>query len=191
MTNLMGQALRPFSLWGFHRGDFQTYTAEDLLGHWTVLYFYPADFSFVCPTELQDLAEHYDGFRQEGCHVFSVSMDTHHTHKAWAEASAQIRALPFAMLADPAAELAGQFGAVDPARGQTYRATVLLRPDGRVKYYELSDMDLGRNAGELLRKVRAARHLDETEGGLCPANWQSPEQTLMPELDFRLFPEED
>lgn len=101
-----------------------------------------------------------------------------------------IRQLPFAMLADPAGELAGQFGVVSPEKGQTFRATVLLRPDGRVKYYEVSDMDLGRNAAELLRKVRAARHLDE-HGGMCPANWQNPEQTLMPELDMDLFPEED
>jgi peroxiredoxin (alkyl hydroperoxide reductase subunit C) len=190
MNNLMGRSLRPFSLWGFRDGEFQIYTDADLVGHWTVLFFYPADFSYVCPTELQDLAEHDDGFRQEGCHVFSVSMDTHYVHKAWAEASEMIRQLPFVMLADPAGELAGQFGVVSPEKGQTFRATVLLRPDGRVKYYEVSDMDLGRNAAELLRKVRAARHLDE-HGGMCPANWQNPEQTLMPELDMDLFPEED
>ena len=110
MAHMIGQKLEPFSAMGYHEGEFKPYTDKDLLGHWSVLFFYPADFTFVCPTELKDLAEQYEGFKAEGCEIYSVSEDTHFVHKAWADASDTLKAIKYPMLGDPAGVLARQFG---------------------------------------------------------------------------------
>ena len=110
MAHMIGQKLEPFSVMGYHEGEFKPYTDKDLLGHWSVVFFYPADFTFVCPTELKDLAERYEGFKAEGCEIYSVSEDTHFVHKAWADASDTIKAINYPMLGDPAGVLARQFG---------------------------------------------------------------------------------
>ena len=102
MAHMINKELEPFSVMGYRCGDSRPYTQEDLLGHWSVLFFYPADFTFVCPTELKDLSEQYEGFQAEDCEIYSVSEDTHFVHKAWADASDTIKAIPFPMLADPA-----------------------------------------------------------------------------------------
>ena len=122
MSHLIRKPLSDFSVYGYHRGSSRLYTQEDLLGHWSVLFFYPADFSFVCPTELKDLGEHFEGFQAENCEIFSVSMDTHFVHKAWADASETIRALPFVMLADPAGKLSREYGVLLEEEGQALPA---------------------------------------------------------------------
>ena len=184
MSALIGKPLDAFSVYGYCRGDSRLYTQEDLLGHWSVLFFYPADFTFVCPTELKDLGEHYDAFLDEDCEIYSVSEDTHFVHKAWADASETIRALPYVMLADPAGKLARQFGVLLEEEGQALRATFLLSPDGEVVLYEIHSLGIGRNASELLRKVQAARFVAEHGDQVCPANWHPGEDTLTPSLDL-------
>ena len=134
MTHLIRKPLEPFSVYGYRQGDSRLYTHEDLLGHWSVLFFYPADFTFVCPTELKDLSEQYDRFAAEDCEIFSVSMDSHYVHKAWADASETIRAIQYPMLADPAGVLARQFGVLLEEEGQTLRATFVLDPEDRLYY---------------------------------------------------------
>ena len=184
MSHLIRKPLEPFSVHGYCRGDSRIYTQDDLLGHWTVLFFYPADFSFVCPTELKELGELHDQFLAEDCQVFSVSEDTHFVHKAWADASETIRNLPYVMLADPAGKLARQYGVLLEEEGQALRATFLLNPAGEVVLYEIHDLGIGRSAGELLRKVQAARFVAEHGDQVCPAKWTPGEETLTPSLDL-------
>ena len=184
MSYLIRKPLESFSVYGYCKGDSRLYTQEDLLGHWTVLFFYPADFTFVCPTELKDLADHHEEFLQEDCRIFSVSEDTHFVHKAWADASETIRAIPYVMLADPAGVLARQYGVLLEEEGQALRATFVLNPAGEVVLYEIHDLGIGRNGAELLRKVRAARFVAEHGDQVCPANWQPGEETLTPSLDL-------
>lgn len=184
MFHLIHKPLEEFSVYGYHRGDSRLYTREDLLGHWAVLFFYPADFTFVCPTELKDLGEHNAEFLAEDCYIYSVSEDTHFVHKAWADASETIRNLPYVMLADPAGKLARQFGVLLEEEGQTLRATFLLNPAGQVVLYEIHDLGIGRSASELLRKVQAARFVAEHGDQVCPANWHPGDDTLTPSLDL-------
>jgi peroxiredoxin (alkyl hydroperoxide reductase subunit C) len=184
MSHLIRKPLEDFAVHGYCRGESRLYTQEDLLGHWSVLFFYPADFTFVCPTELKDLGAHFEGFEEEDCEVFSVSTDSHFVHKAWADASETIRELPFVMLADPAWVLSRQFGVLLEEEGQALRATFLLNPQGEVVLYEIHDLGIGRSAEELLRKVRAARFVHEHGDQVCPAAWQPGEETLTPSLDL-------
>jgi peroxiredoxin (alkyl hydroperoxide reductase subunit C) len=184
MSHLIRKPLEPFSVYGYCRGESRLYTQEDLLGHWSILFFYPADFTFVCPTELKDLGEHFQGFEAENCEIFSVSTDSHFVHKAWADASETIRELPFVMLADPAWVLSRQFGVLLEEEGQALRATFLLNPAGEVVLYEIHDLGIGRSAAELLRKVQAARFVAEHGDQVCPAAWQPGEETLTPSLDL-------
>ena len=184
MSHLIRKRLPEFSVYGYQRGESRLYTREDLLGHWSILFFYPADFSFVCPTELKDLGAHFEGFEAENCEIFSVSMDTHFVHKAWADASDTIRALPFVMLADPAGKLCREYGVLLEEEGQALRATFLLDPGGEVVLYEIHDLGIGRSAEELLRKVRAARFVAEHGDQVCPAAWQPGAETLTPSLDL-------
>ena len=184
MTNLIRKPLEPFSVYGYCQGDSRLYTQDDLLGHWAVLFFYPADFTFVCPTELKDLADLHGDFLEEDCRIFSVSEDTHYVHKAWADASETIRSIPYVMLADPAGVLARQYGVLIEEEGQALRATFVLDPAGEVALYEVHDLGIGRSGAELLRKVRAARFVAEHGDQVCPANWQPGGETLTPSLDL-------
>lgn len=184
MSHLIRKPLEEFSVYGYCGDGSRLYTQDDLLGHWSVLFFYPADFTFVCPTELKDLGCLYEAFLQEDCQIFSVSEDTHFVHKAWADASETIRELPFVMLADPAGKLARQFGVLVEDEGQALRATFVLNPAGEVILYEINDMGIGRSAAELLRKVQAARFVAEHGDQVCPANWRPGEETLTPSLDL-------
>ena len=184
MAHMINKELEPFSVMGYRCGDSRPYTQEDLLGHWSVLFFYPADFTFVCPTELKDLSEQYEGFQAEDCEIYSVSEDTHFVHKAWADASDTIKAIPFPLLADPAGVLARQFGVLLEEEGQALRATFLLNPQGRIVLYEIHDLGIGRSAQELLRKLQAARFVAEHGDQVCPAHWHPGEETLTPSLDL-------
>lgn len=184
MTNLIRKPLEPFCVYGYCQGSSRQYTQDDLLGRWSVLFFYPADFTFVCPTELKELGQLHPEFEQEGCQIFSVSEDTHFVHKAWADASDTIRELPFVMLADPAGALARQFGVLIEEEGQALRATFLLNPAGEVVLYEIHDLGIGRSGKELLRKVQAAKFVAEHGDQVCPASWQPGAETLTPSLDL-------
>lgn len=184
MCALINKGLEAFEVKGYQQGKFIDITQESLLGHWSVLFFYPADFTFVCPTELEDLADYYEEFQKIGCEIYSISEDTHFVHKAWADASEKIKKVKYPMLGDAAGVLAKQFGVLEESLGQTLRATFVLDPEGRIRVYEIHDMGIGRNAKELLRKVQAAQFVREHGGEVCPAKWEPGAKTLTPSLDL-------
>lgn len=168
----------------FHNDDFRTVTHTDLLGKWSILFFYPADFTFVCPTELGDLADKYDALKKMGVEVYSVSTDTHFTHKAWHDTSETIKKIKFPMLADPTGALARHFGVYIEEEGLAYRGTFLINPEGLIKLAEVNDNGIGRNAEELVRKVAAAQFVATHPGEVCPAKWTPGAKTLKPGLDL-------
>lgn len=184
MTNLINREIDEFRVQAYHKGAFREVTKEDVLGHWSVFFFYPADFTFVCPTELGDLMDYYGQFQEAGCEIYSVSEDTHFVHKAWADASETIARIRYPMLGDPAGVLARQFGVLDEEEGQAFRGTFIVNPEGRIKAYEIHDMGIGRNAEELLRKLQAAQFVAEHGDQVCPARWKPGEETLTPSLDL-------
>ena len=184
MDNHMHFVPEHFSVSYYQNGSQGIITDENLRGHWSVLFFYPADFTFVCPTELEDMSDNYKLFQDENCEVYSVSEDTHFVHKAWADASEKIGKIRFPMLGDPAGVLARQFGVLDENAGQAYRGTFILNPRAEVVVYEVNDMNIGRNAEELLRLLRAAKFVEEHGDQVCPAKWQPGADTLMPSLDL-------
>ena len=173
-----------FKVHAFHNGEFKTITQADLRGRWSILFFYPADFTFVCPTELGDMADQYPKLKEMGVEVFSVSPDTHFTHKAWQDASETIKKVRYPMLADPTGALAEAFDVYIPEEGLAYRGTFVLDPEGKLKMSEVHDNGIGRNAEELVRKVQAAQYVYTHEGEVCPAKWQPGEKTLKPGLDL-------
>ncbi len=159
---------------------------EDYKGKWLVLFFYPADFSFICPTELEELAGHHDNFKNIGAEILAVSTDTKWTHKAWHDGSKAVKKIKFPMLADPNHELSRAFGTLieegDDA-GLSLRATFIINPEGIIKALEIHDNGIGRSAKELYRKLQAAKFVHEHDGvQVCPASWEPGDDTLEPEL---------
>ena len=151
---------------------------------WSVFFFYPADFTFVCPTELVDLGEKYEELKNMGVEVFSVSTDTHFSHKAWHDSSDSIKKISYPMLADPTGFLSKAFGVYIEEEGLAYRGTFLVDPDGLIKLAEIHDNGIGRNADELIRKIQAAQFIRNHPGEVCPAKWKPGSQTLKPGLDL-------
>ncbi len=184
MGTLINSQLPQFKAQAFHNGDFRTVTSDDLKGKWSVFFFYPADFTFVCPTELGDMADHYATFKEMGVEVFSVSTDTHFTHKAWHDTSDTIKKIQYPMLADPTGHLARSFGVYIEEEGLAYRGTFLINPEGQIKLAEINDNGIGRNADELLRKVKAAQYIAKNPNEVCPAKWKEGAATLKPGLDL-------
>lgn len=181
---LINSELQPFEATAYHAGAFVPVTDADLRGAWSVVFFYPADFTFVCPTELGDLADHYADFRQMDVEVYSVSTDTHFTHKAWHDTSDTIAKIEYPMIGDPTGQVTRNFGVMREGEGLADRATFVIDPDGVIQVVEMTAEGIGRNAAELLRKVRAAQHVREHPGEVCPARWDEGDQTLAPSLDL-------
>lgn len=173
-----------FSLPAFVDGEFKTVTDKDVKGKWGVFFFYPADFTFVCPTELVDMAENYDKFKELGAEVYSVSTDTQFTHKAWYDTSDSIKKVKFPMLADKTGFLSEAFGVLYADDFLAYRGTVVVNPEGEVKIFEINDNGIGRNAEELLRKLEAAQFVAEHGDQVCPAKWKPGSKTLKPGIDL-------
>lgn len=184
--SLINSVVQPFQAKAFQAGqrDFLDVTDETLKGRWSVLVFYPADFTFVCPTELEDLADRYQDFQDLGVEVYGVSTDTHFAHKAWHATSEAIGKVTYPLIADPTHALARQFGVLIEDEGVALRGTFVIDPEGRIKLYEIHDNGIGRDAGELLRKVKAAQYVAEHPGEVCPAKWKEGEKTLKPSLDL-------
>ncbi|MBU3651316.1 MAG: peroxiredoxin, partial [Limnohabitans sp.] len=155
-----------------------------LKGKWSVVFFYPADFTFVCPTELGDLADHYDTFKAMGVEIYAVSTDTHFTHKAWHDTSETIGKIKYPMLADPTGTLSRNFEVMVESEGLALRGTFVINPEGVIKALEIHDDGIGRDAQELLRKVQAAQYIAANPGQVCPAKWTPGAQTLAPSLDL-------
>lgn len=168
----------------YQNGAFGEVTKADVLGKWSVFFFYPADFTFVCPTELEDLANKYEDFKKLNCEIYSVSCDTHFVHKAWADASKTIQKITFPMLADPTGALARAFDVYIEEDGMAERGSFIVNPEGKIVAYEVTAGNVGRNADELFRRVQASQFVAEHGDEVCPAKWQPGAKTLKPSLDL-------
>ena len=184
MEAIINSNLPEFGVQAYQNGSFKTVSSCDVKGKWAIFFFYPADFTFVCPTELVDMAEKYDQFQAAGVEVYSVSTDSHFVHKAWHDASESIRKISYPMLADPTGALSRAFGVLIEEAGMAYRGTFVVNPEGKIKIAEIHDNGIGRNAEELLRKVEAAQFVASHDGEVCPAKWKKGDETLKPSIDL-------
>ena len=182
--SLINSEITPFKATAFKRGKFIEVTDADLRGKWSVVFFYPADFTFVCPTELEDLANNYATFLELGVEIYSVSTDTHFCHKAWHDTSPAISKIKYTMVGDPTGTISRNFGVLIEEAGLADRGTFVIDPAGKIQIVEISAGGVGRDALELLRKVRAVQYVAAHPGEVCPAKWQEGDKTLAPSLDL-------
>ena len=182
--SLINTNIKPFQAQAYREGKFVTVSDEDVKGKWAVFFFYPADFTFVCPTELEDLADNYATFQQLGVEIYSVSTDTHFSHKAWHDTSPAIGKINFTMIGDPNGTVTNNFGVMREGQGLADRGTFLVDPDGVIQFTEVTAEGIGRNAEELIRKIKAAQYVRAHPGEVCPAKWEEGEETLAPSLDL-------
>ena len=182
--SLINTEVKPFTATAFHDGQFVDVSEQDLKGKWSVVFFYPADFTFVCPTELGDLADNYAEFVRLGVEIYSVSTDTHFTHKAWHGSSETISKLRFPMVADPTGQISRNFDVMIEENGLADRGTFVIDPQGVIQLIEVNAGGVGRNAAELLRKIKAAQYVAAHPNEVCPAKWEEGEETLAPSLDL-------
>lgn len=184
MESIINTHIPEFKVQAYHNGEFKTVTDKDVLGKWAIFFFYPADFTFVCPTELEDMADKYEEFKRLGVEVYSVSTDSHFVHKAWHDASDSIKKIRYPMLADPTGLLTRAFGVMIEEDGMAYRGTFVSNPEGIIKLVEIQDNSIGRNAEELLRRVEAAQFVASHDGEVCPARWKQGQATLKPSIEL-------
>ena len=185
--SLINTEIKPFKAQAYKDGQFIEVTDASLKGKWSVVVFYPADFTFVCPTELEDLADHNAEFQKLGVDIYAVSTDTHFAHKAWQDISPAIKKVKYPLLGDPSAALSKNFEVYISEGGDAglaLRGTFVVNPQGEIKLCEIHDNGIGRDAKELLRKVKAAQYVASHPGEVCPAKWQEGEKTLKPGLDL-------
>ncbi len=179
----IGHVIPDLELEAYHNDEVKTVRLSDYRGRWLVLFFYPADFTFVCPTELEEMADLYPEFQKLDAEVLSVSTDTVYVHKAWHDTSKAIRKIRFPMIADPTGNLCREFGTYIPEAGLSLRGTFLVDPQGVLKTIEIHDNSIGRSAKELLRKLQAAQFVAK-HGEVCPASWEPGKKGLKPGLDL-------
>ncbi|BBW95466.1 alkyl hydroperoxide reductase subunit C [Geobacillus sp. FSL W8-0032] len=182
--SLVGKKVQPFRAQAYHNGEFIEVTEQDFMGKWSIVCFYPADFTFVCPTELEDLQDHYATFKELGVEVYSVSTDTHFTHKAWHDTSPAISKIEYIMIGDPSHQLSRMFDVLDEEQGLAQRGTFLIDPDGVIQAVEINADGIGRKASTLIDKIKAAQYVRNHPGEVCPAKWQEGGETLKPSLDL-------
>lgn len=181
----IGDILPELTLPSYHNDTDIVLSTKDYAGKWKVFFFYPADFTFVCPTELEELAGLYDSFKKENAEVFSVSTDTVFVHKAWHDHSPAIAKIQFPMVADPTGAISRLFGVYITKEGLALRGSFIVNPDGKLVAAEVNDNSIGRNSKELLRKLRAAKYIyDHGETNVCPASWEPGDDTLTPGMDL-------
>jgi peroxiredoxin len=182
--SLINTQIKPFTAQAYKGGKFVEVSDADLKGKWSVVFFYPADFTFVCPTELEDLADNYATFQRLGVEIYSVSTDTHFSHKAGHDSSPAIGKIQYAMVGDPSGLITNNFGVMREGVGLADRGTFLIDPEGVIQFVEVTAEGIGRNAIELLRKIKAAQYVASHPGEVCPAKWEEGEKTLAPSLDL-------
>jgi len=182
--SLINTEVKPFRATAFQNGKFVEVSQEDLKGKWSVVFFYPADFTFVCPTELGDLADNYAAFKALGVEIYSVSTDTHFTHKAWHDTSDTIGKIEYVMVGDPTGAISRNFEVLIEEAGLADRGTFVVDPEGKIQIIEINAGGVGRNALELLRKVKAVQYVAAHPGEVCPAKWEEGDETLAPSLDL-------
>ncbi|WP_169567873.1 alkyl hydroperoxide reductase subunit C [Sneathiella limimaris] len=181
---IINKSIPEFTTDAFHDGELKTVTSDDVKGKWSIFVFYPADFTFVCPTELEDMAKHYDELKALGVEVYSVSTDTHFAHAAWHASSDAIGKIKFPMLGDPTGKISRGFDVMIEEDGLALRGTFLADPDGIIKVAEIHDLGIGRSAKDMVRKVKAAQYVAANDGEVCPAAWEEGQETLTPSLDL-------
>lgn len=182
--SLINTEVKPFKATAFKNGKFIEVTDADLKGKWSVVFFYPADFTFVCPTELEDLADNYGAFQQLGVEIYAVSTDTHFCHKAWHDTSPAIGKIEYTMIGDPTGAITRNFDVMIEEVGLADRGTFVVDPAGKIQIVEINAGGVGRSAAELLRKVKAAQYVAAHPGEVCPAKWEEGQKTLAPSLDL-------
>lgn len=181
---LINTQIKPFKAQAFKFPEFVEVNSDDLKGKWSVFFFYPADFTFVCPTELRDLANHYEEFQKMGVEIYSVSTDTHFTHMAWHQSSEAIGQIKYTMIGDPTGEITRNFEVMREDQGLADRGTFVVDPDGIIQAMEITAEGIGRDAKDLLRKVKAAQFVSENPGLVCPAGWNDGDETLAPSAEL-------
>ncbi|HSI58247.1 MAG TPA: alkyl hydroperoxide reductase subunit C [Ideonella sp.] len=182
--SLINTQVKPFKATAFHHGKFVEVSEETLKGKWNVFVFYPADFTFVCPTELEDLANTYAQFKELGVEIYGISTDTHFAHKAWHDTSEAIKKVQYPLIGDPTGAITRNFDVMIEEEGLALRGTFVISPEGQIKLCEIHDNGIGRDASELLRKVKAAQYVASHPGEVCPAKWNDGAKTLKPSLDL-------
>jgi len=182
--SLINTQVKPFKASAYHNGKFVDLTEASLQGKWSVFVFYPADFTFVCPTELEDLANNYAEFQKMGVEIYGISTDTHFAHKAWHDTSDSIKKVQYPLIGDPTTVLSRNFEVLIEEEGLALRGTFVINPEGQIKVLEVHDNGIGRDASELLRKVKAAQYVAAHPGEVCPAKWTEGAATLKPSLDL-------
>ncbi|MFH1133107.1 MAG: alkyl hydroperoxide reductase subunit C [Nanoarchaeota archaeon] len=180
----IGSKIPDFELDAYHDLEFKKVHLSDFKGKWLVMLFYPADFTFVCPTELEEAAEAYPKIKSLGAELVSVSTDTHFVHKAWHDASPAIKKIEYPMLADPTGNLCRAFGTYIEQEGLSLRATFIIDPDGALKAVDMHDNSIGRSIHEIIRKLQASIFVREHHGEVCPASWSPGKKTLRPGIDL-------
>lgn len=181
---LINTQIKPFNATAFKNGEFIEVSDQDLQGKWSVFFFYPADFTFVCPTELGDIADSYEEFQKRGVEIYSVSTDTHFSHKAWHDSSDTIGKIQYTMIGDPTGTITRNFEVMREGQGLADRGTFIVDPDGIIQAMEITAEGIGRDADDLLRKIKAAQYVAAHPGEVCPAAWKEGEETLAPSLDL-------
>ena len=182
--SLIGKEVLPFSAKAYKNGEFIDVTEQSLKGQWSIFCFYPADFTFVCPTELEDLQNEYATLKELGVEVYSVSTDTHFTHKGWHDSSPTIGKITYAMIGDPSQKISRNFEVLNEEEGLADRGTFIIDPDGVIQTVEISAGGIGRDASILVNKIKAAQYVRNNPGEVCPAKWQEGSETLKPSLDL-------
>ena len=182
--SLINSKIKSFKATAYHNGKFVPVSDTDLKGKWSVFVFYPADFTFVCPTELGDLADIYGEFKKLGVEVYGVSTDTHFTHKAWHDTSDTIKKVQYPLVGDPTHTLTNAFGVHIPEEGLALRGTFVINPDGVIKTAEVHSNEIARDVKETLRKLKAAQYTAAHPGQVCPAKWNEGAKTIAPSLDL-------
>ncbi|ASS69011.1 MULTISPECIES: alkyl hydroperoxide reductase subunit C [unclassified Paenibacillus] len=182
--SLIGTVVKPFNASAFQKGKFIEVSDADFKGKWSVVCFYPADFTFVCPTELGDLQDQYETLKSLGVEVYSVSTDTHFTHKAWHDTTDTIGKIEYIMIGDPSHTISRNFDVLIEADGLADRGTFIIDPDGVIQTVEINAGGIGRDASTLINKIKAAQYVRSNPGEVCPAKWQEGGATLKPSLDL-------
>ncbi|HEY4523883.1 MAG TPA: redoxin domain-containing protein [Candidatus Paceibacterota bacterium] len=183
----IGEKIKDFKFRAYHGGKDIEMKLSQFRGRWLILLFYPADFTFICPTELEEAADMYDEFKKLGVEIVSVSADTVFVHKAWHNESSAIKKIKFPMAADPTGKMCREFGTYieeGEDEGLSLRGTFIIDPEQKLKAYEVHDNSIGRSAKELLRKVQAAVFVRTHKGLVCPASWEPGKKTLKPGMDL-------
>ena len=183
-TPTINQPAPFFEAEAFVAGEKKKIKLSDYRGKWVVLVFYPADFTFICPTELGGIADKYEELKKMNVEVLSVSTDTVFVHKAWHDNSPTIKKIKFPMVADPTRRICSDYGTLIEHEGLSLRGTFIIDPDGILKAFELHDNSIGRSSEELVRKIQAAQFVREHGGEVCPLDWKPGGKTLKPGLDL-------